>query len=100
MDELAERCRARGLPRSSSFTDQSVAERAIGRTLDEGADSIREWLHSGARQALPLDLNLGTQVGITVTKDAEVIAQTGVRVVLIRDASTPRGWQILTAYPA
>ena len=100
VDELIERCRVRGLPRSSSFTDQSVAEKAIGRTLDESAASIREWLQNGSRRALPLELDLGTQIGITVTKDAGVIAQTGVRVVLIRDASTPRGWQILTAYPA
>ena len=100
VDELVERCRTKGLARSSSFTDELTAERMTGRALDEHASAIRDWLRSGTTKALPVEVNLRTPTGITVTKDAEVIAQTGVRVVLIRDSSMPRGWQILTAYPS
>ena len=98
--ELVERCRVKGLPRSSSFTDESVAEDAIERALNERAAAIQEWVRSGTENALPLNVNLGTHTGITVTKNADVTAKTGVRVVLIPDTSMPRGWQILTAYPS
>ncbi|MCY7402124.1 MAG: hypothetical protein LH477_14440 [Nocardioides sp.] len=100
VDELVERCRTKGLARSSTFPDDSTAERVIDRALDTQKSVIEEWLRSGTQKALPLNLELGTKTGITVTKSAEVVEQTGVRVVLVPNASMPRGWQILTAYPA
>lgn len=100
VDELVERCRSKGLPRCSSFTDESVAEDAISQVLDSHDAAIRKWLESGTDDALPLEVNLGNPTGVTVAKNGDVTKQTGVRLVLIPDESMPNGWQILTAYPS
>lgn len=100
VDDMIQRCKTLNYKQSSSFPSERVAERAIGDVLDARSAEIRQWLQSGTRRALPLQLDLKTPTGVTVTVDGTVLQRTGARVVLIPRTNMPEGFQILTAFPA
>lgn len=96
--ELREQIAATGKKRASSFLDQDNAERLIERTLRQKNAEVQTWLSSG-RHKQPVEALFGETTGITAVRGAATETVYGVRVVLLRDASMPDGYRILTSYP-
>ena len=87
------------LKRSGSFTDEAVAEEAISKVLAARRTDIDDWLH-GAWWKLELDGEAGPVIGRVAIRETGVIEDaTRFRVVLVRDASMPDGYRILTSFP-
>jgi hypothetical protein len=87
----------------SSFYDRAQAEAAVSKTLAANEAKIAEWLKGGATDRLPIKFNPGGPafpVGLHLARGAsEVVAVAGVKVVLIKDATTSCGFRILTGFP-
>jgi hypothetical protein len=96
--ELREQIAATGKKRASSFLDQDAAERLIERTLRHTDADVQAWLSSG-RHKHAVEAFFGERTGITAVRGAATETADGVRVVLLRDASMPDGYRILTSYP-
>lgn len=99
IEDLAAQCIKDKKRLASSFASEADAEQFVEKLIKDHTAEIREWLSNGTRRTLPLDAEFGRVTGLTVTKAGEVIRPTGVRVVLMRTADRPGGWQILTAFP-
>ncbi len=98
-DELLERLqREPWIKRSSSFPDDDVAERAIGRLLRENDDVIRAWL-AGGKGDLGLEGGGSAVTGVSVSPGGLPETVRRLRVVLRSDADMPDGYRIFTAYP-
>jgi hypothetical protein len=98
-EELAERCRSKGIEKASTFPSEEAAEKLVSSALDQNRDRIAAWLRQGSTEKLPLDGTFSHTTGVTVNRMGEVSAPTGVRVVLIPNPKMKDGWQILTAFP-
>ena len=97
--ELLQRLRDQPwLKRSSSFTDQRLAESELSRVLAANDSHITDWLGHGKR---PLELNATASriVGRCALQGGTIVDTNSFRAVLLRDASMPQGYRILTAYP-
>jgi Bacterial CdiA-CT RNAse A domain len=86
-----------GLDHASTFLDEDTAESAIGQALNQHSTSIRTWVQTGKR---PLELDTASPriVGRCAGADGNIVDAHHMRVVLVRDASMPDGYRILTAY--
>jgi hypothetical protein len=84
---------------SSSFKTEEVAEHAISKALAAERTRILGWLR-GTRGKLELDIEAGGVIGrVAIKKTGMVENATMFRVVLVRDASMPDGYRILTSFP-
>ena len=88
----------RAIPYSSSFTDQSTAERLIARTLDKQAAAVDHWLRSSAPRMRFVDV-LASTTGRSAGRNGIISDVRGIRVVLERDPSMAEGFRVLTAFP-
>lgn len=85
---------------SSSFHDRAAAEHAVSQTLDANQAKISDWL-GGNKPRLRLDYTFTDPVGISVSRGATgAVDASSARVILVRDASMPTGYRILTGFPA
>ncbi|WP_246299692.1 RNase A-like domain-containing protein [Nocardioides panaciterrulae] len=99
-EELIQRTQQTSGPRvASSFTDEEAAEAAIARALDRDRAGIEAWLASGSGAPHEVDAVTAGLIGRCARPDGLVTDAHGLRVVLIRDATMPEGFHILTAYP-
>ncbi len=90
---------ARDIKFASTFSSRATAENAIATAIDVNAPLIQSFLTNGDTRlafttALTAPIGYGTPQGSTV---AQILST--VNVVLIKDASMPLGYRILTAYP-
>ncbi len=84
---------------ASTFTDRATAEWAVAEALRRNEARIEAWLQSG-EQRFVFDADLDRPVGRYLTRSmSQPKTVSGVRVVLVRDATRPAGYLILTAYP-
>ena len=96
VDRLAVEPRISG---SSSFYDRATAENAISEALDARQTDISNWL-SGSSGRFRLDYSGSDLTGISVSRGSTNAVDVGsVRVILVRDASAPTGYKILTGFP-
>jgi hypothetical protein len=87
---------------SSSFYDRAHAEAAASRALAANEAKIAEWSRGASDGRLVIDYHPrgpSFPVGIHAARDAAAAPVAGVRLVLIKDASLPSGFRILTGYP-
>jgi hypothetical protein len=85
---------------ASSFTDRATAEKAVAETINANQAKITDWLASGRNTPLPISHTMSEPVGISVPRGVPVgIPASSVKVILVRDASFPDGYRILTGYP-
>lgn len=82
---------------SSSFTDRQVAETAIAQSLAKNREPIQSWL-SEPREVLRLSVDVGTEVGHSVTQSGTIVNASKIRLVLGKE-DTMLGYYIKTAYP-
>ncbi|GIM65230.1 hypothetical protein Pve01_85450 [Planomonospora venezuelensis] len=87
------------LKSASAFDDEATAERLISRVLDRRSADVDSWLKDPVDRLI-LTEELGVRTGTSVSVDGVVHEPSGVRVVLLPDSRAPRGWRILTAFPA
>lgn len=85
------------LDHASTFLDEGTAESAIARALNHHSTTIRDWIQTGKRP-LELDTTSPRIVGRCAGADGNIVDAHHLRVVLVRDASMPDGYRILTAY--
>jgi filamentous hemagglutinin len=84
---------------SSSFYDQTTAERAIADLLDANAAEISNWL-SSPKGKMTLHHTGQNPVGIYVKRgDTSAVDVNSTRAILIRNPSMPTGYHILTGFP-
>lgn len=83
---------------ASTFSSHSTAEGALSNLIEAHQTTVRAWLN-GERNLLRLDGDMGYRTGITMDRLGDVTDVTGVRAVLVRDASMPDGWRLLTGFP-
>ena len=85
---------------ASSFTDKATAEKAVAETIETNQAKIDSWLASGAKRPLAISQTMDEPVGISMPRGAPAASPTSsVRVILVRDASFPDGYRILTGFP-
>ncbi|GAB3778983.1 RNase A-like domain-containing protein [Nocardioides ungokensis] len=98
-EELLQRLRDQpGLSKSSTFTSQEVAESEMSRLLASRDAEVSQWLADG-RRPLELDTTASQVVGRCAFRSGTIVDSSSFRVVLVRDASMPEGYRILTAFP-
>ncbi|GAA2143388.1 hypothetical protein GCM10009844_15830 [Nocardioides koreensis] len=83
---------------ASTFVDETAAEAALSRLLAGNSHRISTWL-DGTRPRSVLEGPLGPGMGHCMDQAGHVIEAKSVRMVLVRDASMPEGYRILTSYP-
>lgn len=84
---------------SSTFTDMSTADRAVGQTVNANKNKIDEWL-SGSDRRLELNHETNFDVGRVIPNGATASQGSKKVFVLIeRDPLMPNGYRIHTAYP-
>ncbi|HMJ86985.1 MAG TPA: RNase A-like domain-containing protein [Vicinamibacterales bacterium] len=87
------------IPAASTFGDRVVAERAIFDTLLKNQVKIEAWLRSGGGM-LPVSEKLKYATGFSLERgSSKVEVVNGVRIILLKDSTSPTGYRILTAYP-
>jgi hypothetical protein len=84
--------------RASSFPDQATAEDAVASVLEAESDAIAEWLGGDHSDSLVLRCELGSTVGLVVSRPGEIRSAHAVQVLLFKDVSE-LGYRIHTAYP-
>nr|WP_256470280.1 RNase A-like domain-containing protein [Luteibacter flocculans] len=85
---------------SSSFYNRAAAENAVSQTIDANQKAVTNWLNNGSSGRLRLDYSLSDPVGISVSRGAtSALDVNSVRMILVRDASMPTGYKILTGFP-
>jgi Bacterial CdiA-CT RNAse A domain len=98
-DEILQRLRDQPwIKRSSSFTDQSVAERAIRELLTKEQTSIADWLARGKGNLRVEGIADGV-VGRSADISGNVVDVRGLRVILTKDPNMPDGYRIFTGFP-
>ena len=86
----------------SSYFDRTAAERSVHENLAGNRREVDAWLAGGMRvEAFDFrhDRITGHHLPGNATAPSEARDVTGSRVVLVRDASMPEGYRILTSYP-
>ena len=102
--ELFERfVRKPSLPKTSSFHNLDIAERAISATIRANAREIAAWSRSAAAvgsKPMKLEHNVGSVVGIGVQRGSTTVSQlSSVRVLLNMRSYNGMPYYILTAHP-
>lgn len=85
----------------SSFTNLNIAEQAVANTIAQNKSKIDAWLLAN-KQDIRIDSidNEPLPVGRMYNKSQNVFSEVNnTRVVLIKDASFPEGYRILTGFP-
>jgi hypothetical protein len=99
-EDLARRLAKEPIDAASSFTDRVVAERSVKETIDANKGKIADWLASGSKTPLAISHTMSEPLGISVPRGVPVgVPASNVRVILVRDATFPDGYAILTGYP-
>jgi hypothetical protein len=83
--------------RVSTFTNERIAERCVRSVLKDHADAIKSWLASPSNASKRLESVMPEDVGRIMYRGGPVVPGRGVRVVLVKDASMPGGYRILTS---
>lgn len=98
--ELAARLAAEpGIAAASSFFDKATAEAAISEALKANQAKIDDWMKTPSKKLL-LAYTSPTPVGVSVLGGAsDAVEASKVQAVLIKDATMPSGYRILTGYP-
>jgi hypothetical protein len=86
------------IKRSSSFTDQTMAEGAIRELLTKERSSIADWLLRG-KGSLRVEGIADDVVGRSADISGKVVDVRGLRVILTKDPNMPGGYRIFTAFP-
>ena len=86
------------IKRSSSFTDQAVAEDSIQALLRREQITIDDWLRSGHGN-LRIEGIADGVVGRSADISGRVVDVRGLRVILTRDQDMSDAYRILTAFP-
>ncbi|MBX3475950.1 MAG: hypothetical protein KF754_16390 [Planctomycetes bacterium] len=89
------------IPRASSFDDLAAADSAVADAMALKKVEIDLWLKGTDPKYSPsCPVDVGRQVGTSIAPGPTVPERlSGVTFVLVRDASMPNGYRILTAYP-
>lgn len=82
----------------STFTDRDIAEQAITKVLSEHSGQVSAWLASTSGGGLGLESRAVGSLGRVMMQSGHVVPGYTARVVLVKDASMPGGFQILTAF--
>ena len=98
-DELRERLNhERNISGSSTYTDRSTAEHAIGAAIATSQDRIQRWLsRSGGRPNLVLDYDSRQPIGRTINRGDSQSRPCSHALVVLK-YSAP-GYYVLTSYP-
>ena len=84
---------------SSSYYDRATAEYAMSQALDANEPAIAAWLQGSAGR-LKIEHSHPFPVGISVSRGASrAVDVSSTRAILVRDASMPTGYKILTGFP-
>jgi RHS repeat-associated protein len=84
----------------STFSDRSVAESAVSATLQANQTQIATWMQSTSARPLVLNSTLGRPTGISLARGALTpTTVSGVRLVLVKDATMPMGYRVHTGFP-
>jgi hypothetical protein len=86
------------LPHASTFISQDRAEEVLSSFLRQRNGSISDWLSSDTAR-LRLEGYLHLMTGRTAWPDGRVDFVNGIRAILVRDASMPHGYRVLTSFP-
>jgi hypothetical protein len=98
-EEILQRLRDQPwIKRSSSFTDQTVAEGAIRELLTKERSSIAHWLLRGKGNLRVEGIADGV-AGRSADISGQVLDVRGLRVILTKDPHMPGGYRIFTAFP-
>lgn len=103
-EELLERQQGSRRPSSpmSSYFDRTAAERSVHENLAGNRPDVDAWL-AGEMRVEAFDFRHDRITGHHLPGNASAPSEardvTGSRVVLVRDASMPEGYRILTSYP-
>lgn len=88
---------------SSAFYDRATAEANISNTMTAHEQAIKDWLADPqGPKRLKIEYHPNEPafpVGRLVVKGEPMIDVAGTRTVLVKDATTPSGFRILTAFP-
>jgi hypothetical protein len=85
----------------SSFNNEAAANRSIGRCIKQNKADIEAWLKSRSGKNLTKVVHMENPVGTWVEKGVSGSNQTNkVKVVFAKDSSNPKGYYVLTAFPA
>ena len=84
---------------ASSFRNETIANRAQGRFVKRFKLEVESRIKNGEGK-LAIDFDMGEIVGNVVERGkAGEILTSKVRVVIVKDASVPEGWRILSSFP-
>lgn len=85
------------LVETSTFTDEVTAARAIRKVLSSRKADVSTWLAS-SKAKMRIDDVLPYNLGRIMNQAGEVRAGNGIRVILVKDSSMPKGYRILTSF--
>jgi hypothetical protein len=85
---------------ASSFHNEAIANRVQGRIVNRFQNQIQEYLKSGQKRPLVIEVDMREPVGILVERGKSgSITTTKATVVIARDQSK-QGWHFATSYPS
>jgi hypothetical protein len=96
--ELLFQIEVQGKRTASTFPDRTSAEGTISNLIEAHQGRVQAWL-AGSGRRLRLEGDMGYVTGRTMDGAGGMAPVTGVRAILVRDASMPDGWRLLTGFP-
>ena len=99
-DQLRERLeRERRITGTSTYTDRSAAEHAVGAAIVASQDRIERWLsRSGGHPNLVLDYDSPTAIGRTINR-GEIESHPCSHALVVLKYNGPDNYYVLTSYP-
>lgn len=88
------------VPAVSTFIDRAVAESAVDTTLQANQAQISAWMRSASTRPLVINHTLARPTGLSLARGATTpTTVSGVRLVLVKDATMPMGYRVHTGFP-
>jgi hypothetical protein len=97
-NELRERLAHEDISASSTYTDRSAAQLAVGNALQQSSNRIEQWMVRSKHPNLVLDYHGGQSVGRTLHRGESVSRPCASAKVVLRWLS-PSEYYVLTSYP-
>ncbi|MFN8507167.1 MAG: RNase A-like domain-containing protein [Dehalococcoidia bacterium] len=97
-DELRDRLRREpDISAASTYTNQDIAERAVGQAIRDDRTKITSWEKSASHPNLVLRVTMSTTVGRSIRQGSSTAKDVKSAVVVLKWAGS--GWYVLTSYP-
>lgn len=99
-NELIKRAIKENIEASTSFTDKSIAIKAVKENLRKNINKIEDWLNSDKGRAI-FEVTHEYSIGKGIHEDRKHIIYelSNSRVILVKDTNSDLGFKILTAFP-